>query len=140
MKVEKLDHIHICVSDLESATRFFSEILGTKFCEVVSDPEWDFKFTMDSLGVLLVQPTSPESAVARTIQKRGEGISTVSFKVSNIEEAVAELEARGMRVVNMMQHGKLKEVQFHPKDAYGVMIELTEYEEEHGAVEAGRCR
>jgi catechol 2,3-dioxygenase-like lactoylglutathione lyase family enzyme len=59
MKVQKLDHVHIYVNDLEKAARFFSEILGTKFSEVIEKPGWDFKLAMDPLGVELVQPTSP---------------------------------------------------------------------------------
>jgi hypothetical protein len=43
-----------------------------------------------------------------------------------------------MRVISRIQDGKLREVQFHPRDAHGVMIELAEYEEEHGVVHASR--
>ena len=138
MKVQKLDHVHIYVNDLEKAARFFSEILGTKFSEVIEKPGWDFKLAMDPLGVELVQPTSPEGGTARAMKKRGEGIFMVSFKVENLDEAVAELEAKGMRVISRIQDGKLREVQFHPRDAHGVMIELAEYEEEHGVVHASR--
>jgi methylmalonyl-CoA/ethylmalonyl-CoA epimerase len=138
MKVQKLDHVHIYVNDLGKAVRFFSEILGTKFSEVIEKPGWDFKLAMDPLGVELVQPTSPEGGTARAMQKRGEGIFMVSFKVENLDEAVAELEAKGMRVISRIQDGKLREVQFHPRDAHGVMIELAEYEEEHGVIHASR--
>ena len=138
MKVQKLDHVHIYVNDLEKAVRFFSEILGTKFSEVVEKPGWDFKLAMDPLGVELVQPTSPEGGTARAMKKRGEGIFMVSFKVENLDEAVAELEAKGMRVISRIQDGQLREVQFHPRDAHGVMIELAEYEEEHGVIHASR--
>lgn len=139
MKVEKIDHIHIYVRDLDAATQFFTEILGTKFCDALTAEEWKFKSTMDPLGVELIQPIAPESPVARALERRGQGLSAISLKVPNIDEATAELEAKGMRVVSKAQHGRLREVQFHPKDAYGVMIELAEYEEEvHGAIEALR--
>ena len=138
MRVQKLDHIHIYVNELEKAVRFFSEILGTKFSEVVEKPGWDFKLAMEPLGLELVQPTSPEGGTARAMQKRGEGIFMVSFKVPNLDEAVAEMEAKGMRVINRIQDGKLREVQFHPRDAHGVMIELAEYEEVHGVIQASR--
>lgn len=136
MKVQKVDHIHIYVNDLDTAISFWSDVLGTKFTDVVVEEEWRFKATMEPLGIELVSPTTPDSVVGRTLKSRGEGLAAISLKVPDIEEATRELEAKGLRVVGRMQHGGLKEVQFHPKDAYGVMIELAEYQEQPGAMTA----
>jgi hypothetical protein len=70
------------------------------------------------------------------VEKRGEGIVAISFKVSNLDEAVEVLQSKGLRLVGRINLGHIREAQFHPKDAHGVMIELAEYQEEHGAARA----
>ena len=52
------------------------------------------------------------------------------------KRAVKELEGRGMKLVGWLEMNKVEEAQFHPKDAFGVMIEFCEYQEEHGASQA----
>ena len=93
MKVEKIDHIHIYVSDLGRAITFFSKLLGTKFSDIITDEEWKFESVLEPLGIELIQPTSPDSVVAKAIERRGEGLAAISFKVPDVEQATAELEA-----------------------------------------------
>jgi len=137
MKVERVDHIHIAVRDLDRAIKFFSEILGTTFSEpIVDEKTFSLKSVISPLGLELIQSLSPEGVIAQFIEKRGEGLHAISFKVPNLEEAIAELQAKGLRLVGRIQIGRIKEAQFHPKDSFGVMIELCEYQEEHGAAAA----
>ncbi|MFQ5904511.1 MAG: VOC family protein [Candidatus Binatia bacterium] len=137
MRVEKIDHIHIYVKELDKAITFFSDILGTKFSDIIVDDNvFHIRSALDRLGLELVESLTPDGAVARTIQKRGEGLAAISLKVPDLEEAVKELQAKGLNPVSRIALGKIKEVQFHPKDAHGVMIELCEYEEESGAARA----
>lgn len=139
MKVERLDHIHIYVNDLEKAKGLFSRILGTNFSPTISE-EKGLKIlsSLSPLGIELIQPISPDSAVAKTIERRGEGLAGVSFKVADIEQAITELESQGLRLVGRVEEGNIKEAQFHPRDAFGVMLELCQYEEQHGAFLAAR--
>lgn len=134
MSVEKIDHIHIYVKDLAGAMGFFSELLGTKFSKVIHNAEFGFEAAMEPLGVSLIAPTSPTSHVARFIEKRGEGMSAICLKVTNLEEMTRKMEARGLRVVGQTQDGGVRQVHFHPKDSYGVQIELSEYDDIHGAI------
>ncbi|MFC1974032.1 VOC family protein [Chloroflexota bacterium] len=138
MKVERIDHIHIYVKDAKKALQFFSELFSTKFTELGTSEELGFASYLDSLGLELVAPTSPDSAVAKAVESRGEGIAAVSFKVPNLEEAAAEMKARGIREVSRTEGPGLKEIQFHPKDCFGVLIELAEYDEEHAVTGAIR--
>ena len=138
MKVERIDHIHIYVRDLDKAVKFFSEILGTKFSQPIIVENQKLRSMLDPLGLELIESTSPEGPVAKAVELRGEGLAAISFKVPDIEEAAAELQSKGLRPVSRVEIGKVKEVQFHPKDAHGVMIELCEYEEEHSIVEPTR--
>jgi methylmalonyl-CoA/ethylmalonyl-CoA epimerase len=133
VKVEKIDHIHILVKDLEKATKFFEDILGTKFCDPMVE-SGGASTVIDPIGLELIASNKPDSAVARTIEKRGEGLAAISLKVPDIEEAVKELQSKGLRLIVKSQSGQLKEAQFHPKDSYGVLIELCEYNLEHGAL------
>lgn len=140
MKVEKIDHIAINVRNLEKATIFFANLLGTTFSKPAEFEEIDIRSSMDPLGIELVEPLAPDGVTAKTIERRGEGLSLLSLKVPNLEEAISEMESRGIRPVARMERGKMKIAIFHPNDTYGVMIELIEYETEHPAVTAGKNR
>lgn len=136
MKVEKLDHVHIFVKNLNEASRFFSNLLGTRFSAAIKVEEGKLRSVLSPLGLEIIESTSPDGVVAKLIEHRGEGLYALSFKVPDIEQGIAYLQSQGMRLVSRLGAGKVKEAQFHPKDSYGIMIELCEYEEEHGAAVA----
>lgn len=141
MKAERLDHIHIFVKDLAQATQFFSELLGTRFGDLgTEEGGLDLKAAIDPLGIELVEPISPDSPVTKFLEEKGEGLAGISFKVSNLEEAVSEFQSRGLRLIGRVHLGGLKEAQFHPKDCHGVLIELSEYEDQHGTVAAAHTK
>ena len=103
MKVEKLDHIAISVRDLDKAISFFSGLLGTEFSEPRVIEDAGARQVLDPLGIELVEPLTPDSAVARTIESRGEGLSLLSLKVADLEEAIAEMKSRGVRLVQVIK-------------------------------------
>lgn len=139
MKVEKIDHLHVYVKDLDKAVAFFSNVLGTKFAgPMEAKAPLNLRTYLDPLGIELVAGTTPDGLVAKTIEKKGEGLTAICFKVPNLDEAVAELQAKGLKLVGTLSMGNLREAQFHPKDSYGVMIELCEYQATQGAVVAAR--
>ena len=77
----------------------------------------------------LLEPTSEDSPIASTIEKRGEGVAHVAFAVENIEEALAQAKAAGCRLIDETPRigaGGLKIAFLHPKSSYGVLIELCE--------------
>lgn len=130
MKIEKLDHVHIVVKNIDEAAEFFSDFFETSFSNTFEDSDVQVKAKIDPLGLELLEPTGGE--VKKYLKTKGEGVHALSFKVPNIEEAVEEAESKGIRKVGEMQKGGVKEVQLHPKDTYGIMIELCEYDEKHG--------
>jgi len=145
MEIERLDHIHIAVRSLDQAERFFRDVLGVtaKFSVTITVNEWALRsriVPIGETGIEIIEPTSSNSVIAKFIEQRGEGLHAISFKVPNIEKAAAEIEAKGVRRVGETNIGRLKEVQFHPRDSYGVMIELCEYETRHGCAEAALGR
>jgi methylmalonyl-CoA/ethylmalonyl-CoA epimerase len=133
MKVEKIDHVHIFVKNLDKAIKFFEEALGTRFAAPRNSKNLDAMTTLDPIGLEIIEGVSQDGPVNKTIERRGEGLAAISLKVPDIEEAIAHLESLGVRLVRRIETGKIKEAQFHPKDTFGVMLELCEYELEHGA-------
>ncbi len=136
MNIEKIDHIHIYVKDMDKAKALFEKMLNTAFSANIEDEKYAIRSSLEPLGVELVSSMTPDGPIAKDIEKRGEGVHGISFKVNNLEEATAEMIAKGFKVVGRVNVGGLKEVQFHPRDTFGVMIELCEYQELHGAARA----
>ena len=136
MQIEKIDHVHIHVKDLEKAMKFFTKVLGTKFTPPWPVEEFKLRASMNPWGIELIEPTAPESVIAQDMGERGgEGLFTLSFRVENLDEAVAEMEAHGLKAMRRLEvPGIIKEVDFDPKDSFGVTIELCEYGPLHEAV------
>jgi len=131
VKIEKIDHVHIYVKDLEKAIQRFEDLLGVKFGQVMTEglEELGVKGAFAPPGLDVSQPTSPDSPVAKVIARMGEGlVGGVSFKVEDIESGIAEFQSKGMRLLDRLEIGGLKEAWFHPKDAHGVLIELCQYQ------------
>ena len=127
-----IDHIGIAVSDVNASLRFFRDALGLEVEAPEEVPSQQVRVTFLPAGassVELLEPTSAESAVARYLSKRGAGIHHVAFRVDDIREAMAELKARGVRLIDEIPrpgaHGSL--VAFiHPSATDGVLVELKQ--------------
>ena len=122
MKVEKIHHVRIMVNDIEEARKRWSALFGLEFTPVQESPEVDIKGTSSPTGVDLGAPLSPAGPVARGLEKRGEGLALLSLQISNIDEAIKEMEANGVRCITKTGSAAL----FHPRDLNGVMVELVE--------------
>ncbi len=132
MKVAKLDHVAIRVKNLKEASKFFSELFGMEFTQLGEIPAMDVRSSIDPMGIELIEPLTPDGITAKTIEKAGEGLSLLSLKVTNLDEAAAEMKSHGIRIIGKIENpGVMRALIFHPKDTYGVMIELIEYKEKH---------
>jgi methylmalonyl-CoA/ethylmalonyl-CoA epimerase len=133
MKVEGIDHIHIVIRDLDKAVAFFEDVFGVNFNEEINVEKWPMgRVRFGLLGTVtleLISPNSPDSPAAKFLKKRDEGVEAISVKVASIEEAKREMKARGIRQVAEAGIRNLKEAHFHPKDCFGVLFELCEYEQ-----------
>lgn len=133
MRVERLDHVHVYVKSLTEAATFFSDLLGCKFVGPLEPPEpqmgdVDVRATFDSFGLEIIESKSPDGFVIKAIEKRGEGLAGVAFKVADLEEAIEELKSKGVRMLYRGHAGDVQSAIFHPKDTHGVLIELVQYE------------
>jgi len=132
-KTERIDRVAVAVRNLEEAMAFFHEMLGIKFDDVRENEANKWRACYSDIGLELVQPTSSDSPVSRFIEKKGEGILAIALKVSNIDAAKRFCQEKGLRAVNTVRRGRLKEVVFHPKDFHGVQVTLCEYQALHPA-------
>ncbi|HEY2830634.1 MAG TPA: methylmalonyl-CoA epimerase [Thermoanaerobaculia bacterium] len=126
----KLDHIGIAVKSLEAARIYESLGLRIEHVETVETQKVKTAFlSVGDANLELLEPTSPDSAIAKFIEKRGEGIHHICLRVDDIEAHLARLKAEGYRVVNEAPvpgaHG-CRVAFLHPSAANGVLIELSE--------------
>ena len=127
----KLDHIGIAVEDIETAAEAY-EKLGFTVESVDDVPGYGVKVAflpMESGAVELVQPVAEESAMAKFLAKKGQGIHHLCFEVDDIRAELARLAEAGVQLVDAEPregaHGTL--VAFlHPKSTGGVLIELAQ--------------
>src|SRR5688500_15505612 len=128
----RLDHIGIAVRSLESARIYESLGLSIQHVETVETQHVKTAFlsVVDS-NLRLIQPTSPDSPFANFIEKRGEGIHHICFRVDDLEFHLTRLKAEGYRLINESPvpgaHG-CRVAFLHPAAGNGVLIELSEKE------------
>lgn len=128
----KIEHIGIAVKDLEASNELFAKLLGRshyKMEEVVSEHVNTSFFRTGESKVELLQATSPESAIAKFIERKGEGIHHIAFEVTDIRAEMKRLEAEGFRLLSEepKRGADNKWVCFlHPKSANGVLVEICQ--------------
>ncbi len=131
--IKKIAHLGVAVKDLEAALRFYADVLGLESSGEEEVPSQKVKTAFLPVGdttIELLQSTDPDGPIAKAIEKRGEGIHHIAYEVEDIEAALADLKAKGVRLIDETPrpgaHGT--SVAFiHPKAGLGVLIELCEY-------------
>jgi len=132
MKTLKVDHIGIAVKNLEETLEFYSGVLGLEVqgTEVVDEQKVKVAFLpLGDTEIELLESTDPKGPIARFIEKNGEGIQHIAFKVDNIEEAIESMKAKGMRMIDETPRygaGGAKIAFVHPKSSHRVLVELTQ--------------
>lgn len=128
----KIDHIGIAVHSIEDSLLFYRESLGMAFLgteEVVSQKVRVAFLAIGESKIELLQPTSPDSPVARFLEKNGSGIHHIAYRVADIEASIARLTAGGARMIDALPrdgaHGA-RIAFLHPKSSGGVLTELCE--------------
>lgn len=130
--VKKIDHIGIAVKNLAAAIKFYEEMLGLKATgtEVVEEQKVKVAFLpVEDSEVELLESTSPDGPIARFIEKNGEGIQHIAFRVENLEEKLTELKNKGVRLIDEKPRygaGGGKIAFLHPKSTSGTLVELCE--------------
>jgi len=133
MQSQRIDHIGIAVTDLTEASRLY-EALGLKSQGVEVVEEQKVKVAFFPCGdseIELLESTAPDGPIAKFIEKNGGrgGIQHIALSVPDIEEAIAEMKAQGIKMIDETPRygaGGAKIAFIHPKSTGGVLIELTQ--------------
>ncbi len=132
MKILKIDHLGIAVNSVDEGKKFWQDVLGLHFegAETVQEQKVTTAFfPVGESEVELLESTAPDGPVAKYIEKRGAGIQHVAFRVENIEDALAELKEKGIKLIDQQPRkgaGGAKIAFLHPKATGGVLVELCE--------------
>jgi len=124
MKVQKIHHVSVLVKDLEKASRLYSQLFGIEFDGPFDQEDLDVRFMSSSIGLNLASPLTHDGPTAKSLERRGEGLSMLVLNVPDIDEAIADMESQGVRLVGRADRPKERVASFHPKDLCGVMVEL----------------
>jgi methylmalonyl-CoA/ethylmalonyl-CoA epimerase len=131
----RIDHVGVAVPDLDAAIAFYERTFGMRCVHVETNEDQGVREAMLAVGdgvtqLQLLAPVSPDSAIARFLDRSGPGVQQIAYTVDDIEAVSADLRERGLRVLyDAPRPGTLGTlVNFvHPKDAGGVLIELVQH-------------
>lgn len=132
MKALKVDHIGIAVKNLDETLKFYTDVLGLEVEGTETVEEQKVKVAFLPIGdteVELLESTSEDGPIAKFIERNGEGVQHIAFKVDNIEEAIAYMKEKGMRMIDESPRygaGGAKIAFVHPKSSHRVLVELSE--------------
>lgn len=132
MDISRVDHIGIAVKSIEESLAFYQGVLGIKCTgteEVVDQKVITAFLPVGDTEVELLQSTSDEGTIAKFIEKKGEGLHHIAFRVDDIEKALEELKAKGIRLIDetpRLGAGGAKIAFIHPKASNGVLIEISQ--------------
>jgi methylmalonyl-CoA/ethylmalonyl-CoA epimerase len=128
----KINHIGIAVHSIDASLPFYRDVLGMHFegTEVVAEQKVKVAFfAIGESRIELLEPTAPDSPVARFLEKNGEGTHHIAYEVDDLQAALAALKAQGVRLIDESPrcgaHGT--HIAFlHPKATGGVLTELCQ--------------
>jgi methylmalonyl-CoA epimerase len=126
MALTGFDHVVVRVKDFDAGVQTYRDGLGLTLERTTESEALGIKqafFQLPDGGFLeVVAPTSPESAVGRAVESRGEGIHTFAMAVDDLQQTVDNMKAAGIQLIG--EGGP--QVFVHPKSAHGVLLQLSE--------------
>ena len=103
MNISHIEHIGIAVKSLEESIPYYENILGLKCYKIEEVADQKVKtafFMVGQTKIELLEPTSPESTIANFIEKKGEGMHHIAYKVDSVSDSLAEAESKGVRLID----------------------------------------
>jgi methylmalonyl-CoA/ethylmalonyl-CoA epimerase len=133
MQISHIEHIGIAVKSLEQAIPFYENMLGLKCYNIEEVADQKVRTAFFQVGqtkLELLESTSPEGAIAKHIEKRGEGVQHVAFAVQGgVDNSLRELESKGIQLIDKQSRKGAEGLNIaflHPKSTAGVLMELCE--------------
>jgi methylmalonyl-CoA/ethylmalonyl-CoA epimerase len=134
--ITRIDHVGVAVADLDAAIEFYGRVFGMRCVHQEVNEEQGVREAMLSAGptpaggcVQLLAPLTPESTIAKFLDRHGPGLQQVAYTVVDVDTACAALRERGVRLLyDTPRRGTAgSRINFvHPKDAGGVLVELVQ--------------
>ncbi|NOY50359.1 MAG: methylmalonyl-CoA epimerase [Chlorobi bacterium] len=133
MELSHIEHIGIAVKNLEQAIPYYEDILGLKCYAVEEVKDQKVKTAFFKIGMTkleLLESTDPEGAVAKFIEKRGEGVHHIAFATADgVQNALDDAKEKGLRLIDKKPRKGAEGLNIaflHPKSTFGVLTELCE--------------
>ncbi len=130
MNLTHIEHIGIAVKSLDESIKFYEEILGLKCYAVEEVTDQKVKTAFFQIGqtkIELLESTDPEGPIGKFIEKRGEGIHHIAFAAKDLSTSLNELTSKGIKLIDEKPRPGAEGLNIaflHPKNTYGVLIEL----------------
>lgn len=129
-----IDHVGVAVTDLDAAIAFYRETFGMELAHEEVNEEQGVREAMMAVGgsgshIQLLAPLTPESTIAKFLERSGPGVQQVAYRVEDVEAVSSTLRERGLRLLyDAPRRGTSNSrVNFiHPKDAGGILVELVQ--------------
>lgn len=130
----RIDHVAIIVCNIDQALAFYRDTLGILPGEIRDVPTEQVRIAFLPLGgpggseIELIEPTMPDSSLAKFLEKRGEGLHHICLEVDDIEVTLQEMQERGAPVLDQQPRiaAEGRAIFVHPKGTNGVLLELLE--------------
>ncbi len=134
MQPGRIDHVAIIVRNIEQALAFYRDILGITPRAIKEIPTEQVRIAFLPMGgpggseIELIEPTNPDSSLARFLEKRGEGLHHICLEVDDIDVALVDMQAKGAPVLDKQPRlaAEGRAVFLHPRGTNGVLLELVE--------------
>ncbi len=132
MNISHIEHIGIAVKNLEESIKFYEDVLGLTCYSIEEVADQKVRTAFFMLGqtkVELLESTDPEGPIGKFIEKKGEGVHHMAFAVKGIEDALAKMDEKGIRLIDKAPRKGAEglDIAFlHPKSTHGVLMELCE--------------
>lgn len=132
INMKKIEHIGIAVKDLEASNQVFAALLGKPHYKIEAVESEGVRTSFFETGpnkIELLEAISPDSPIAKFIERKGEGIHHIAFAVDDLEAEIERLVSQGFTILNTTpkKGADNKLVAFlHPKSTNGVLIELCQ--------------
>ena len=128
--LQQIDHVGIAVRSLDETVAFYRDVLGLEVsaAEVFNGMKIAF-LRIGTSELELLEDMTADGAIARHIAKRGEGLQHVAYRVNDIDEALADMRAKGIALIDAQPRPGARHARvafLHPKSTKGVLIEFVE--------------
>ncbi len=128
--LKQIDHIGIAVKNLEETIKLYKNIMGLELIEqeeVESQKVKVAKFDINGVHIEFLEPTAPDSPIAKFIEKKGEGLHHIAYMTDNINKELENLKSKGIKLINEESFDGASGVKVafvHPKSSI-VLTELV---------------